>query len=251
MNYKLIKIYPGSPELGYITKFDDKDEDWSIPNMLIIPDCKDYPEFWEKIKEEKTFEIIEIGHTNGIFTYNALNPKEKHYIDNFLKTKNNSYWSISRVKRLSDNEIFSIGDDVILKGASPNFEKGKIKFFQLGKNDNLRIDTGGYNVNISFIEKAKTPLFITFDNVEIFEDCIVYGLFPDSWERFGQKCSTISSLSKLQYFSSVEALNNYVDENKPLYSKKNMINFGKQMFTRGVKNDYSCEAEVVLSMFKK
>jgi hypothetical protein len=51
MKYKLIKCYPGSPKLGYITNFDENEEDWNTENLIIPPDCTDYPEFWEKVKE--------------------------------------------------------------------------------------------------------------------------------------------------------------------------------------------------------
>ena len=49
--YRLVKTYPGSPELGYEPKFNNNGEDWNTPNMLIVADCKDFPEFWEEIKE--------------------------------------------------------------------------------------------------------------------------------------------------------------------------------------------------------
>lgn len=51
MKYKLIKCYPGSPKLGYITNFDENEEDWNTENLIIPPDCTDYPEFWEEVKE--------------------------------------------------------------------------------------------------------------------------------------------------------------------------------------------------------
>lgn len=51
MTYKLIKKYPGSPELGYITDFNQYGEDWNTPNMLLTEDCDNYPEFWQKVKK--------------------------------------------------------------------------------------------------------------------------------------------------------------------------------------------------------
>ena len=51
MKYRLVKKYPGSPELGYEPKFNNNGEDWNTPNMLIVADCKDFPEFWEEVKE--------------------------------------------------------------------------------------------------------------------------------------------------------------------------------------------------------
>ena len=51
MKYRLVKKYPGSPGLGYETEFNNNGEDWNTPNMLIVADCKDFPEFWEEVKE--------------------------------------------------------------------------------------------------------------------------------------------------------------------------------------------------------
>ena len=49
MKYKLVKKYPGSPELGYETKFNNSGEDWSA--LLKVADCKYFPEFWEEVKD--------------------------------------------------------------------------------------------------------------------------------------------------------------------------------------------------------
>ena len=51
MKYRLIRKYPGSPGLGYETEFNNNGEDWNTPNMLIVADCKDFPEFWVEVKE--------------------------------------------------------------------------------------------------------------------------------------------------------------------------------------------------------
>lgn len=50
MKYKLIKEYPGSPELG--TEVEKRDGKTYVPNTYLIfrdNNVEDYPEYWEKV----------------------------------------------------------------------------------------------------------------------------------------------------------------------------------------------------------
>lgn len=53
--FKLIKEFPLSPELGHIVTFEnDEDFTYGLNNvgdipLLILYDCTDWPEFWEKV----------------------------------------------------------------------------------------------------------------------------------------------------------------------------------------------------------
>lgn len=67
-NYKLIKDYPGAPPIGYITNFNHNEEDWGAPNVLIVYDCENYPEFWEKTKEA----IVYVNESGTHYTYNDI-----------------------------------------------------------------------------------------------------------------------------------------------------------------------------------
>ncbi len=93
--YKLIKCYPGSPELGsifikreayeaifYLGKKQNSDK-WQI--NLPIDIVENNPEFWQKV-EEKDFEILKTAYLEG--------------------GKN----EIIAVIRKSDGEIFTVGD---------------------------------------------------------------------------------------------------------------------------------------------
>lgn len=46
MKYKLIKTYPGSPELGTIVSGENKTAEWMGTNFY-----KKYPEYWEEVNE--------------------------------------------------------------------------------------------------------------------------------------------------------------------------------------------------------
>ena len=52
MKYKLIKEYPGSPELG--TEVDKKDSDTYVSSTYLTfrhDNVEEYPEYWEKVNE--------------------------------------------------------------------------------------------------------------------------------------------------------------------------------------------------------
>jgi len=119
--YKLIKEYPGSPKLNNIVK--------KYKNANYISECGYYsinsvnienqPEFWEEVIE-RDYEILSLNYSNTIY---AFEKGDNYYIDesrtggyvclNDLNAENIRYLAtIHSVKRLSDGEIFTIGDKV-------------------------------------------------------------------------------------------------------------------------------------------
>ena len=82
MKYKLIKTYPGSPVLGFITIPKRSDNDYYVNSNWIYPEK--YPEFWEKVVELNC-EILKSCPIGG---------------------------GIYSVKRVSDGEIFTVGDTI-------------------------------------------------------------------------------------------------------------------------------------------
>ena len=110
--YRLIKTYPGSPELS--TEIIETKINSLCPVnecyinrktfMLIgydsfeIKNPENYPEFWEKVVE-KDYEILCIKHK-----------KSKCFYRNSIDLRNLNLYDIHSVKRLSDGIIFKIGD---------------------------------------------------------------------------------------------------------------------------------------------
>lgn len=83
-----------------------------------------------------------------------------------------------------------------------------------------------------FFEEIKEPLFTTFDGVEIFEmNSLIYEVYktnyPNSirlqdYER--DESIDFSSDETYRYFSTLEAAKKWIDENKPIYSKNQILN---------------------------
>jgi hypothetical protein len=69
--YKLIRKYPGSPELGTVATFRKKHHDYIIHDEWFIPVFKieNYPEFWEEIIEYPIGTLVRDTFSNANFIY--------------------------------------------------------------------------------------------------------------------------------------------------------------------------------------
>ena len=206
MKYKLIKEYPGSPRLG--NTIDNLENDW----------IENYPEFWQEVVE-KDYEILEVkGKYGAISSY-------IEELDNDLKDK-----TIFKIKRLSDGEIFTIGDKVFSEYI--NYTINKIGIV----NDKCMVsalyDTNNPNgsrlhYNLNNLKKAKQPLFTTEDGVDIFEgDTFYYVKFTQYNMTVGKPFEIVKGNHPTfkyepqyeKYFSTKEKAEEYILLNKPCLS---------------------------------
>lgn len=186
--YKLIKEYPGSPKLDTViisTTIGSYDTDNNLKTYTIwginkncdmgkfrLNNPEDYKEFWEEIIE-KDYEILsfvvttpknalkigdtieKIGLTN-MFTGRSIDGISFTRINekNLLKDSN---WSIKSVKRLSDGEVFTIGD--WYQNAYGRFQ---IDSFSLER-DTIWVKAKEFGeCRLQYISKVKEKLFTTF-----------------------------------------------------------------------------------------
>lgn len=153
--YKLIKGYPGSKLKNSIY----------IAGKNILQDgveiyigyVKQYPEFWEEVIK-KDYEILSLKDN---FNNKIINNLSHLNLNNLYKT-NNEFLDIHSVKRLSDGEIFTIGDEVCLK-QKENYKP--IESFILCDN---KILVNQYINGINSYKKQEKPLFTTEDGVDVF-----------------------------------------------------------------------------------
>lgn len=106
--FKLIKRYPGLPDIykeGMAVKLypENRNIYYPIDNRSGVHknEVENNPEFWEKVKE-KTFEILKVRRKKDGHIQEYLNIMCNNCI--------NDMWEIYSVKRLSDGEVFTIGD---------------------------------------------------------------------------------------------------------------------------------------------
>lgn len=198
--YKLIKKYPGSPELGSILT-----ESSENCRMYPTEECmKNYPEFWEEVVE-KDYEILSWYFGDMNITKDPDGSAKEYFIYS--------------VKRLSDNEIFIIGDKVI-ENVTGQKDFWIISEFSL--KDSRCFSCG---VNINNIEKVKEPLFITEDGYEIFEGNECWEVL-ENYEIYKVKIKSIETFiaglekGNRKTFKCKENAEKWVEENKPKYSEK-------------------------------
>jgi hypothetical protein len=223
--YKLIKNYPGSPELG--TEFEYWTDGISEqiynkstnPSFIPLKTVKNNPEFWEEVVE-KDYEILSLCTKSD----SHMLKKPFYDIPNLLEQG----CKINSVKRLSDGEVFTIGDEAMSKYGN----YGHITEFQL-KYSKIYISTksGDNRCCLKDLKRVKKPLFTTEDSVNIFEgdnpkvymvhkindykikECIKKDVKPGSFSN------------KVYYFATKEAAEKYVLMNKPCLSFNMIIKY--------------------------
>ena len=154
MKYILKKEYPGSPKLGYIDDLNKSGHNNQGEYVQAMYDRN--PEFWEKVVVEKDYEILFVITNNNKFIEKVYNQ------DATIEP----YWKIHSVKRLSDGEIFTIGD--IIDTRVDNKYKQEILEISI-KNNTIVFRTKLGFVILSVAKKVKKPLFTTEQRSEIEE----------------------------------------------------------------------------------
>ena len=220
--YRLIREYPGSPKLGLEIKQNGMfwESEFTTKNVQHFHEKfnpEDYPEYWEKIIE-KDYEIISwyFGDMN-ITKYPDGSARE---------------YFIHSVKRLSDGEIFTIGDKVRLIFNKASIVKiiNKIAFEKIGcQPEGLYIYTEGEQSTINNYVKAKQPLFTTEDGVEIFEGDNLFSVEKGFYLMQQIRASeSITTLFKGRlFFSAREKAEEYILMNKPCLSLNNVLEIYK------------------------
>lgn len=225
MKYKLIKEYPGSPKLSFVTS-PKNDNAYYVNSNWIQPE--NYPEFWEQVVE-KDYEILSLKYikpNNWLWDYKTNQIIKCKITDNKVNFKrSNGSWdsydsdysgfvtevfSIYSIRRLSDSEIFTIGD---------NTKYGCIDSFYI-KNDHLLATTvlesnGRY---LKELEKVKQPLFTTEDGVDIFEGDDYFKVLQETYLLLNMRNANVTHNTTATTFSTKEKAEEYILMNKPCLS---------------------------------
>ena len=216
MKYKLIKEYPGSPKLGFITN-----------NTMYFPEY--YPSLWEPIVE-KDYEILKLISSKS----NPQHKENSKILDNkdykFKQMYPTKYWDIYSVKRLYDGEVFTVSDNVI--GNFTNTKYNISSFVIEGRFDKIIINS--HAIHLNECKKLKQPLFTTEDGVDIYEgDKYCYVKFKENRKSLGRvfqivTCDRPGCLYESQYekyFSTKEKAEEYILMNKPVLSLNDLKQF--------------------------
>ena len=193
---------------------------------------------WKKSKEpKKEYEILSfyISSRFGKFTADFICPKSGEvFTDGFNKFTEEECFSfedfkIHSVKRLSDGEVFTVGDKLKDLGTIHSF-------FTYGPRRNailFRTSPGTmYGYTLEHTEKAPTYNFKTEDGVAITDGTQVLFavLAKENWQtgtdtlkRMNQR-SHIKQLSNAwKYFSTEKARDEYILMNRPVHSVNDIL----------------------------
>lgn len=229
--YKLIKIYPKSPPLGTIVEVgndgyltyrmrnDYNQEMTSIHKSVLT----EYSEFWEEVVE-KDYKILSLSLA-GPYNHrisNVSNDSDK-YICGLLACKGNY---IHSVKRLSDGEIFTVGDKIESYNTTKTIKR--IELPESNPNDigfitkSTSYPGTGYQYLIKDnVKKVKQPLFTTEDGVNIYVGDYISTVLLDTMEIFTD-CGLVGRDTRpvegFKYFSTKEKAEEYILMNKPCLS---------------------------------
>lgn len=256
--YKLIKEYPGSPTLHTEIKSQQHPDYinsllWGDGKVLYLGldtyDIVNNPEYWREVSEKEyeilSFYALNIGGKGNIpddnYIWLPTESRSKNkwsrlgYITSPYTTQElliHKNYAIHSVKRLSDGEIFTIGDKV------KSTTWGSDGFYILDKlviKDNvlnLVINENNFDcfyTNLeNFIKPSKQKLFTTEDGVDIFEND---GFFIISLPKLSifhatkaSKNSIGSNKNQLVY-ANKEVAEDYILHNKPCLSFNDVVDY--------------------------
>lgn len=125
---------------------------------------------------------------------------------------------IYSVKRVSDGEVFTIGE-TFLSNAGCDLT---IKGFTIRDTGELLVDSVEYGYfQLESITHKTKPLFTTTDDVMIYEGMTYWTVDKDfSFYFSGAADEGSGSFPNKKYFHTEKAMHNWIYENKPIYSVK-------------------------------
>jgi hypothetical protein len=216
-------------------------QNFTIPKW-IVEDSEDWKEVKDEFPKIISFRRISDEMLYTLGRYDLYWGKEAiggYTLDTMItQGENKSYTEIYRVA-VSETEVFTLGDkvkhpfndsiDVISKFIICNNPKKDVIAAFDTKNSigklfaNVGNCFGNCNIEVSKLEKAPEVLFVTEDGIEVFKGDKFYYISirepnPACHSGYAQEGSAMNTNYK--YFSTVEAAKKYIEENKPIYSKK-------------------------------
>jgi len=200
--YKLIKEYPASDSLGtiitgsketmYSKGLGFRHYDWAH--------VETHPEYWEEVLEKE---------------YEVLIAKVVPY-------------TILSVKRLSDGEIFTVGDRVRVDGYGSVITIDSMHLVTKGSSMKegiwLTYNSGSSHI-IHATKQVEQPIFLTHDGKDIFAGDKVWWVNKKTFysDYFVPSAPVTHYLNIYAYFLTKEAAEDYVEKNKVLFTTEDGV----------------------------
>jgi hypothetical protein len=240
-------IVSGDSEKGYKLETDYWLPTWIVENSNDWEEIKEFPKIisFRRISDKMLYTL---GWDDLYWGKEAI---VGHTLDTMItQSENKGYTEIYQVA-VSETEVFTLGDKVkdpftdgfdvvskfiICKDPKKDVVISIYRPDLIGKLvANVGNCFGNCNIEVSKLEKAPEVLFVTEDGVEIFKGDKFYYISirnpnPVCHSGYAQEESAMNTNYK--YFSTIEAAKKYIDENKPIYSKKQVREAIESSFVR-------------------
>lgn len=149
---------------------------------------------------------------------------KKWKVESFYKNRNNQD-VINSIQRLSDGEVFTVGDQVISDQYYTYTVKGditRISYEPISDTCIICTTYSGIGFCLSSFQKAPKPLFITEDGVEVFENDRPWCLNTTEFRSKGTADLKLNAkyhpAPNCKYFSTKEKMEEYKLNNKKQFS---------------------------------
>lgn len=191
----------------------------STPSVMV--NCKHYVGKAVAKKRAKDYEILTFKdkgpvkftlEKNNDCTYGPYSCTENDVF-------NLGYYGISEVRRLSDGEVFSIGDEVKYSDEPNPFT---IEYFHISDVGNMMAGVRSYRYSIDYIKKVKPALFTSDDGVDIHEGDTIWYVRKD-WSYTDVEIHAKPSNQSCKYFSTQEAAEEFILMNKRCLSVNDVV----------------------------
>lgn len=218
--FKLIKTYPGSPNLGEIL-IGNKKNDRFHPTEKCM---ENNPEFWEEVKEFPKIISFRSVPSKNINTLTNKGTYNDWSLDSMLhvgECVDSGHFEIYQVA-VSESEVFTLGDKVTYNYKA-NYAPWTIGNFFIRTDGKILARSKNNSICeiVSEIKKVPGALFVTEDGVEIFDEFQeIFGVNLKDYMAYSTEISSIRNKHLNKFFSTKKAAEKYIDENKPIYSKK-------------------------------
>ena len=243
--YRLIKEYPESEPKGTVfvahNEINAVFQEVGGDTIIYWTVIEQFSEYFEEIKEEPSYLITAFRDKKGSVAF-VIQP-DGRYKDSVINAYFEFDWLLKYTEILSvknsKGEEFTIGDSFVSVGLAGN---RNILNFRL-INDNLLANTEqGFSYYLHKIEKYKSPIFVSADGKELFEnniDNVLFSVLPKAnWQETTYRAGLLikSPTKEWLHFYTKEARQEYIDNNKPKYSLEDIkkcypvaLNFGKDV----------------------
>lgn len=238
--FKLVREYPQSPLKDTIVTKDIHGQYVAENPLLIFQriDIELYPEFWQEVKEKFpkiiSFRRISDKMLYTLGRYDLYWGKEViggYTLDVMItQGKNTNYTEIYQVA-VSETEVFTLGDRVKYYGEVCNltniyFNEHNQLSFRTNVKSLTVPKTGVFDLDVKYnkIKKAPEPLFVTEDGIEVFGGDFHFSVNKKTLTLADNGTAQIGNSASHKdvwwTFSTKELAEKYIDENKLIYSKK-------------------------------